>query len=126
MKIDWWKKGQVVDLWSVPHFLFGILMAFFPILIGFSIWASLVLTLLFAMLWEIYEKFIDIKETIPNSLIDILLPVLAFILTSLTIQKIELQKEDALVVATAIFVVYCFTNISGWLAYRRRQREFMN
>jgi len=125
MAKDWWQKGRVFDLWSIPHFLFGILMAFLPPLLGVSLLTTLALTLILAMLWEIYEKFVDIKETIPNSLLDIILPVAALTLTSYFLLFYPLQRDELLVAAGAVFTLYAFTNISGWLAYRRRNRDFM-
>jgi len=124
MAKDWWQKGKAFDLWSIPHFLFGILMAFLPSLTGISFLTALALTLILAMLWEIYEKFADIKETIENSLLDIILPVVAFTLTSYVLRLYTFRYDELLVVAIAIFIVYAFTNISGWLAYRRRHRDF--
>lgn len=125
-KRDWWQKGRAFDLWSIPHFLFGILMAFLPSLTGISILTALTATLLFAMVWEIYEKFVDIKETIQNSLLDILLPVVAFTLTSQILFFYPPHPDDLLVFAAAVFALYLFTNISGWRAYRRRNRDFMH
>jgi len=124
MAKDWWQKGKAFDLWSIPHFLFGILMAFLPSLTGISFLTALALTLILAMLWEIYEKFADIKETIENSLLDIILPVVAFTLTSYVLRLYTFRYDELLVVAIAIFIVYAFTNISGWLAYRRRHCDF--
>ena len=123
-KRDWWQKGRAFDLWSIPHFLFGILTAFLPQLTGISLLTALTLTLVFAMSWEIYEKFVDIKETIQNSLLDILLPVVAFTLTSELLLFYPLHPDDLMVFAVAVFALYLFTNISGWLAYRRRNRDF--
>lgn len=125
VKHDWWQKGKAFDLWSIPHFLFGILTAFLPALTDLSFLTALALTIILGMLWEIYEKFVDIKETIQNSLLDIILPIVAFTLTSYVLRIYSFHREELLVVATAVFIVYAFTNISGWLAYRRRNRDFM-
>ena len=123
-KRDWWKKGRAFDLWSIPHFLFGILTAFLPPLTDISFLTALALTLILAMLWEIYEKFVAIRETVQNSLLDIILPIVAFTLTSYVLRIYLLHHDDLLVIATAVLVLYLFTNLSGWLAYRRRNRDF--
>lgn len=123
-KRDWWQKGRAFDLWSIPHFLFGAIMAFVPPITGFSILTALSLTLILAMAWEIYEKFMDIKETMQNSLLDILLPIVAFTMTSQILVYYPLHYEDMLVFASAVSVLYVYTNVSGWLAYRRRNRNF--
>ncbi len=126
IKHDWWQKGRGLDLWSIPHFLFGILTGFLPSLIGISFLTALTLTLILAMSWEIYEKFVGIKETIQNSVLDIILPIFSFTLTSFILLVYPLHPNDLLVVAIAVLALYIFTNLSGWLAYRRRQRDFMN
>ncbi|MFZ2167859.1 MAG: hypothetical protein WAV50_03235 [Minisyncoccia bacterium] len=123
-KRDWWQKGRAFDLWSIPHFLFGVLTAFLPQLTGLSFLSALALTIIFAMLWEVYEKFVEIKETIQNSLLDIILPVVAFTLTSYVLRLCSFYYDDLVVIATGVFILYVFTNISGWLAYRRRARAF--
>ena len=123
-KRDWWQKGRAFDLWSIPHALFGILGAFLPALIGISFLTALTFTLVFAMAWEIYEKFVGIKETIQNSLLDVLLPVVTFTLTSQILFYYPPHPDDLMVFAAAIFILFLFTNISGWRAYRRRNRNF--
>ncbi|MFA6414491.1 MAG: hypothetical protein WC217_01975 [Candidatus Paceibacterota bacterium] len=124
MARDWWQKGRAFDLWSIPHFLFGILMAFLPYLVGISFLTALALTLILAMLWEVYEKFVDIKETVQNSLLDIILPIVAFTLTSYVLRIYAFRSDEIVVGAVAVGLLYLFTNVSGWLAYRRRNSDF--
>lgn len=123
-KRDWWQKGRGFDLWSIPHFLFGILMGISPFLIGISSYSALVLTIVCALLWELFEKLFHIKESMQNILLDIILSVVAFLLTSSILQSYSLHPDDLAVVATAVAALFIFTNISGWLAYRRRNRDF--
>lgn len=125
MSKDRWQKGRAFDLWSIPHFLFGILMGFVPPLVDYiSFSFALVLTLVIAVLWELFEMGIGIRETVLNSLLDVFLPVVGYILTSYILISYSYHRDDLMVVAAAIFAVYLFTNLSGWRAYRRRQREF--
>lgn len=126
MARDWWQKGRAFDLWSIPHFLFGVFMSFLPGLVGISTMTALAFTVILAMLWEVYEKFVSIRETTQNSVLDIILPVVAFTLTSSALLIYPLQHDQIAVLATAVFTLYLFTNISGWLAYRRRNRDFLN
>ncbi|MCR4333814.1 MAG: hypothetical protein NUV60_02265 [Patescibacteria group bacterium] len=126
MARDWWRKGRAFDLWSIPHFLFGILMAALSPLTGIPFLTILAFTIILAMLWEIYEKFVDIKETTQNSLLDIILPVVAFILTSYLFLLYPLHHDDLLIVTIAVLILFLFTNISGWFAYLRRNRNFIH
>lgn len=123
-KRDWWQKGRALDLWSIPHFLFGILTAFLPLLTGISFLTALEITIALAILWELFEKSIGIKETVLNSLLDIFLPIGACIITSYLLRVYSLRHDELLVATVAVFMLYVFTNLSGWLAYRRRNRDF--
>ncbi len=125
MAKDWWQKGKGLDLWSIPHFLFGILMGMSPSLIGVSFSTAFMLTITLAVAWELYEQCIGIRETVPNILLDIVLSITACILTSYALLAYPLHPHDLLVIAAAVLVLYVFTNLSGWLAYRRRKRDFM-
>jgi hypothetical protein len=126
-RFDWWRKGKAIDLWSIPHFLFGVLMGFLPHVTNISFFTGLALTVILGMLWEIYEKFVEIKETILNSIFDVVLPMGSFILTTEILRLYPyLQPADLWVLMGAVFIVYAFTNISGWLAYRRRNSAFWN
>ena len=66
-----------------------------------------------------------IKETILNIISDFILPIVAFTATALVLRTYSFHPEDLLVVMSAVLFLYIFTNLSGWLAYRRRKREFM-
>lgn len=124
MARDLWKKGRAFDLWSIPHFLFGILMAFASSLTELSFSFALVLTLVLAVLWELFEMRLGIQETVLNSLLDVFLPIAAYIITSYVLLLQPYHREDIGVVSIAVLILYLFTNISGWLAYRRRSRDF--
>lgn len=125
-KRDRWRKGRAFDLWSIPHFLFGVLMAFSPGVTGISLPTALSLTIILAMLWEVYEKFIDIKETVQNILLDIILPIASFMLTSYMLHRFPLSDEQRMLFGGAVLALFAYTNISGWLAFRNRNRAFMD
>ncbi len=125
-KRDWWQRGRAFDLWSIPHFLFGILTGMLPPLTGISTLTALSLTIILAVLWEWYEKFIGIKETNLNIAADFVLPVLAFTCTLFLIDLYPLRPDELLVIWCAVLTIYAYTNISGWFAFRRRQHNFMH
>ena len=121
---DWWKRGRALDLWSIPHFLFGILMAMLPPLAGMPLFSALLLTLVLGIGWEFYEKLAGIKETTLNGIFDVILPVVAFTGTSFLLLAYQFHYDDLVVITVAVALLYGYTNLSGWLAYRRRHRAF--
>ncbi|MDD2657339.1 MAG: hypothetical protein PHD04_01605 [Candidatus Pacebacteria bacterium] len=99
-------------------------MAFLLPLTGTPLLTVLALTIALAVVWELYEKLVGIRETTLNILFDVLLPVVAFTCTSLALLAYPLHPDDLLVAIAAVSLVFAFTNISGWLAFRRRNRDF--
>lgn len=100
-------------------------MGFVPVLVdSISFGFALVLTLVLAVLWELFEIGVGIRETVLNSLLDVFLPVAAYIITSYVLLLQPYHSEDIGVISIAVLILYLFTNISGWLAYRRRSRDF--
>lgn len=100
-------------------------MAFLPpLVVDISFVTVLSLTAILAILWELFEKYIGINETVLNSLLDVFLPIGACIITSYALLAYPYRREELLVAAVAVLILYVFTNISGWLAYRRRNRNF--
>lgn len=122
---DWWKRGRAFDLWSIPHFLFGIVTALLPSLFGVSLAQALVLTLTLALSWELFERYAGVKETFLNGLADVLLPIVAFTGISFLLRVYAFHPDELAVFMSATLTLYCYTNLSGWLAYRRRKREFL-
>ena len=122
--IDLWQKKRFFDLWSIPHFLFGIIWAFLPSIFDITYETSFLAMVIAALIWEVCEKFLEVKETVWNSVIDIILPIISFFLTVQILNFQQLQKEEVIVYFLGVLALYIFTNISGWLAFRRRQRDF--
>jgi hypothetical protein len=124
--IDIWRKGRVIDMWSIPHFLFGILFAFVPYAIPLSLLEVFLIMVGIALIWELGEYMEGIRETIWNNIADVILPIISYFLASHFLITYGLLPDQMTVLFVAVLMVYIFTNISGWLAYRRRVREFMH
>ena len=101
-------------------------MAFVSPLTGISFFSALILTIALAILWEAFEKIIHVRESVQNILWDITLSIVAFVVTSFILLTYPPHPDDLFVVAAVVLILFAFTNISGWLAYRRRNRDFMH
>jgi len=121
---DIWKKGRVLDLWSIPHFLFGVLFACVPFLVPLTLATTFLIMLGIALVWEMLEWFVGIRETVWNNISDVLLPCISFYVTTEALLYYNVLREQLYVFFGAVLSVYLFTNISGWMAYRKRNREF--
>jgi len=71
----WGKEGRVLDWWSVPHFLGGVLFGLFGIGVA---WAITIATL-----WEGVEVVSSVDEHPPNRIADIVLALSGWIVANL-------------------------------------------
>jgi len=69
--------SKAVDRWTLGHFLLGLYL-------GFSM-KSLVYVLLFLVAWELYELLFrpDVKETLSNRIVDLIVGMLGASLSQL-------------------------------------------
>lgn len=74
--MDIWRHGRYVDLWSLVHFLSGVLLALGFYGLGFGFMAALMFSLILLIAWEVFEWAIRIIEPTPNVLIDIVIGAL--------------------------------------------------
>lgn len=116
---------KLFDWWSVPHFLFGMVMALFAIV--FSLPLSYVLFMMFflALLWEILEQRYILFEIPVNVMIDILLPFLSFGITSILVARADPDPERVSGLLIIVFLLYCVINFFAWRARFDRDREFL-
>ena len=71
--MDIWRHGRFFDLWSLVHFLSGVLLALGFYGLGFSLGATIAFSLALLIAWEVFEWAIRIIEPTPNVLIDVLI-----------------------------------------------------
>jgi len=113
--IELWERA-FIDLWSVPHFVFGFVGFYFLQRIGFRNNIAFTVTI-FAILWEFLELFFKIEEALTNRFTDVLLTVIALLIL-ISLQKFGFKKEKILFkYSSVIFVV---ANVVGWGVYFSR------
>jgi hypothetical protein len=122
-RINIWAEGRFIDLWTVVHFLTGVLLGFTLFIFDFPIpliWVFVVV-LVFLVLWELFEYIRKIKETAGNRIVDILIAVVGFALTMFAYPILE--PEFANIIGIIILVIYLTLGLSGWLAYEVRTKK---
>ncbi|HMP85487.1 MAG TPA: hypothetical protein PKE08_02355 [Candidatus Paceibacterota bacterium] len=75
-----WKR-KYVDLWTIPHFLIGVLFAFYAIWADMPILTSFYIMTLVAVLWEIFEIKFDLHEEFTNRISDVFSSITGFYLS---------------------------------------------
>lgn len=136
----WWRKKistrqrirerfmnikKILDPWSVPHFLFGVVMAFGTIIFLWPAVPLFFVTFFLALVWEWLEARFHLREAPGNAWMDILLPLIAFTATFLFAAFIDINEERGRAFFTVVVLLYIFTNFFAWRARFERDRDFL-
>ena len=83
---DIWREGEYLDLWSVPHFLSGALLACFIYLLHLPFLYATLLATLLLVAYEVFEIYVlDIHESEWNRNLDVVVGLASFIPLTLVI-----------------------------------------
>lgn len=123
-KYQWFPK-KYLDWWSIPHFLFGVVMALGALVFAWPLALAFTATLVIALMWERFERHIRLHETKGNSRMDVLLPLLAYGLTIFLMNRMPVRTNEDVQAffLTAIFL-YLFVNFLAWRAKMEGDCEF--
>jgi len=110
--------GQWVDLWSIPHTLFGVMVAFIAVLIGVRLVIAFGAAAALAAFWEVFERVSGVghTEAPTNSLMDMVLALIGFGLGVLILRRIK-SEDGRRVFIAIVAVIWGLSNFLGWLAY---------
>ncbi|MBI5456143.1 hypothetical protein HY969_00170 [Candidatus Kaiserbacteria bacterium] len=78
VRTDIWREGEYLDLWSVPHFLSGIMTALGLYLLNFRGISAFVIAFLIFVVYEMFEVIAKIEETRMNRALDVVVGMVSF------------------------------------------------
>jgi hypothetical protein len=117
VRTDIWREGKYLDLWSVPHFLSGMCVAFGLFFLDFATNAAFIIALLLLIAYEMFEVIAKIEETRWNRILDIVVGMASFTPTFLLLPGVpRTWAIGAFVVVAALDSVLSFF---GWLASQK-------
>lgn len=110
------RPADIIDSWSVPHFLLGTVVAMIGSVFGYPVWPLFFVTIIIAILWELVEMQLRIREARINVASDIIVPLFAYLLTLWLVGSDRTTHEQrvALLVVTIIF--YTLVSYAAWQA----------
>jgi hypothetical protein len=117
--------SKLFDWWSVPHFMFGVVTALFAISYSWPAFQTFVGTLILALLWELLEKYVRLSEAPGNGWIDVVLPLLAFVMTYLLVDQAALNHDRHVGLLTITLLLYLFINLIAWRARFEKDEDFL-
>lgn len=119
------QAGKLFDYWSVPHFLFGTVMALFAVTYTLEPFYMFFVTLCLAIVWEFLEIRFRLREAEGNRSVDVILPLVSFVMTFFLVGAETVPGRSAsLLFVTCI--LYLSLNYFAWRARFDRERGFRN
>lgn len=114
IRTDIWREGAYLDLWSVPHFLSGMAVAFSLYFLDFATNAAFIIAFLLLVAYEMFEVIAKIEETRWNRILDVVVGMASFAPTFLLLPGISRPWA----IGTFIVVLFLDGVLSffGWLA----------
>ncbi len=111
-----------MDLWTLPHFLGGVLIARILLSFGISFWLAFSITFLVKVAWENYEVIRNIKESIENKVMDVVTGMFGFLIMYY-VYKVGFFSSTLFFVV--IFVVWLLLNLWGYIAFVKRTKKLI-
>lgn len=115
---------KLIDFWSVPHFMAGVVAALVTIVFALPPGLIFFMTLVLAILWELFEARFNLGEVSLNVGSDIALPLIAFPIVYILASRPELGMEHRVLLLVIASSIYVYTNVISWQARIDGDRDF--
>lgn len=113
-----WSEGKYVDFWSLNHFLAGFLLGQVFVFFKINFWFSLIFSLSLMVIWEIYEYRNDVKESIQNRVMDIVIGLISFLLVYFLTRYGFFDNF----IFYIVFFVFLVLELWGYWAYKKKKK----
>ena len=120
---DYWQSGKYLNLWSVQHLFFGLIVGFVPLLFGFSWLFPFGTLVVIALAWEVFETIQQHYEHWLNKTFDVLLAIIGFWLVHLWIMPSLSSKTSGFIVSAITLAIYLLMCVLGWRGLQKRQHS---
>lgn len=118
---QYWREGHFVDLWSINHFLSGVVLASIIFHFDISFTFGMVIAFILFVGWEVAEVALGIKEHAPNMAMDVVCDFAGFLLLSYYL--ISLGNPLTWWMTLGSITLFMIFNIWGFFAYEVRKIE---
>lgn len=111
-----WGDGVFFDRWMLVHFVAGLIIGYILRFTGISYKTALFIALILVAFWELIEVYFSIFEYSANSIIDIIIGIIAFNIAFLIISSIG-KKGDIFILA-GLVITLVVLEFFGWYAWK--------
>jgi hypothetical protein len=120
VSLELWERS-FLDLWAIPHFLFGFIAFYLLQNKGFKKISAFIITIVTAILWEFFEALVGVEEFLSNRFADVFWTLLALIILIYLKKKGFKNDKKLFWESFWIFWIIC---ILGWAAFFLRTFYF--
>ena len=122
MRKGWelWEEGKYLDMWSVSHFLSGLLIASVLFLLGIAFVPALVIATVLFVLYELFEVVVHIEESFTNRFMDVVVDVVGFLFA--TYFFVIIEKPPSIPLLFVLLLALIFLEVWGFTAWKKRMR----
>jgi FtsH-binding integral membrane protein len=111
-------EGRFIDLWSIPHFLTGVVIALIIVFFGQSFMTGFLVTMAVAIAWEIFEILIKVHEINTNSITDIFVALIGYCIFFYLPKVLSLERKEVVILLGVCIAIFLISSLIGWFAYR--------
>lgn len=111
-------EAPLLDLWTIPHTLSGVLIAYGALLLGIDFWTGLLISFAIATLWEVFEVITRISdaEHHTNGASDIFVAQVGYCVGIWALSTEFGTSIDTLVI-TIVAIIFATLCVLGWLSH---------
>lgn len=118
VRTDIWREGKWLDLWSVVHVFSGISIGLGFYFLHLGVVASVALTFISLVAYELWEAVVAIEEAPTNRFMDVVVGMIGFVPTFFLVAP-SLSNPSLIATFTSIFVVNTALAATGWHASKK-------
>lgn len=117
IRTDMWREGEYLDLWSVPHFLSGIMVGCALTAFHFGLRDASVIAFLLLVIYEMWEVMVQIEETRWNRVLDVVVGMTSCVPTVYLAPM--LRPQEFWMIFATVVVVDGILSFFGWRASQK-------
>jgi len=123
MKKKWYDDSfwhrDFIDLWTIPHTLFGTMPAFLCALLGYNMLIGFLVTIIIAIVWEIGETVVGVwsDEALSNKVSDIIIAGIGYDIIWGWIYFFQPEQELVYQIFLIVWMTLIVTSAIGWTGY---------
>ena len=116
-RTDIWREGKYLDLWSVPHFLSGLVLGIVLHLMAMPLRDALLVAFLVLVMYEMWEDLAQIEETRWNKLLDVVVGMVSC--TGALVYAPQFSVSANLGVLVVVGAIDAVLSFFGWQASQK-------